>query len=231
MVLLTMRSSGEVQPPGAVHGAGMDPAKAHLRRHRFRSKVSWHGERHWRPAANWIPQPRSARIHWMGVSGAFKESTDRAISSKSRWLASSGRGGHFFHSKRVRAASRDRFELRSQAVGRPRQNEIHMKTKRERKLAFLLQPITSGVSTAPGRVQRLVGPPLGRSRSYNPLLAQLGIAANRPIWAQLTRRRAVSAAEYAPGVAPMTKVAPQRMWSVPQSRPLLASIPRVATRR
>jgi hypothetical protein len=61
--------------------------------------------------------------------------------------------------------------------------------------------------------------------------ALLGIGAYRPIWAQLTRRRRVSAAEYAPGVAPMTKVARQRMWSVPQSRPLLASIPRVATRR
>ena len=94
MVLLTMRSSGEVQPPGAVHGAGMDPAKAHVQRQCFRSKVSWHGERHWRPAANWIPQPRSARIHWIGVSRAFKESTDGAISSKSRWLASTGSGGH-----------------------------------------------------------------------------------------------------------------------------------------
>ena len=90
MVLVTMRSSGEVQPQGAVHGAGIDPARALLRRHRFRSKASWHGERHWQPAANWIPQPRSARIHWMGVSGAFKESTDWAVSSKSRWLASSG---------------------------------------------------------------------------------------------------------------------------------------------
>ena len=117
MVLVTMRSSGEVQPPGAVHGAGIDPARALLRRHRFRSKASWHGERHWQPAANWIPQPRSARIHWMGVSGTLKESTDGAISSKSRWLASSGRGGHFFHSKRVRAASRDRFELRSHLWG------------------------------------------------------------------------------------------------------------------
>ena len=171
MVLVTMRSSGEVQPPGAVHGAGIDPARALLRRHRFRSKASWHGERHWRPAANWIPQPRSARIHRMGVSGAFKESTDRAISSKSHWLASSGRGGHFFHSKRVSESGVARsIRAALRRLGRPRQNEIHMKTKRERKLAFLLQPITSGVSTAPGRVQRRLGPPLGRSRSYNPLI-------------------------------------------------------------
>ena len=139
MALLTMWSSGEVRPPEAVHGAGIDLTKALLRRHRFRSKASWHGERHWQPAANWIPQPRSARIHWMGVSGAFKEPTDWAVSSKSRWLASSGRGGHFFHSKRVRAASRDRFELRSQAVGRPRQNEIHMKTKTGKKSCVSLK--------------------------------------------------------------------------------------------
>ena len=33
----------------------------------------------------WLPQPRSARIHWTGVSRAFKESTDRAISFNSRW--------------------------------------------------------------------------------------------------------------------------------------------------
>ena len=117
IVLLTMRSSGEVQPPGAVHGAGMDPAKAHLQRQCFRSKVSWHGERHWRPAANWIPQPRSARIHWIGVSRAFKESTDGAISSKSCWLASTGSGGHCsVQSARERAVSRDRSRGAARAL-------------------------------------------------------------------------------------------------------------------
>ena len=93
MVLVTMRSSGEVQPPGAVHGAGIDPARALLRRHRFRSKASWHGERHWQPAANWIPQPRSARIHWMGVSGAVACNVPRLIPRPLRGLSRSCNAG------------------------------------------------------------------------------------------------------------------------------------------
>ena len=68
MAKITMRSSGEVQPPEAVLGAGIDLTKALLQRRCFRSKVSWHGERSWRPAASWLPQPRSARIHWIGAS-------------------------------------------------------------------------------------------------------------------------------------------------------------------
>ena len=172
MVLLTMRSSGEVQPPGAVHGAGMDPARAHLRRQCFRSKVSWHGERHWRPAANWIPQPRSARIHWIGVSRACKESTDGAISSKSRWLASTGSGGHCsVQSARERCREIDsRCAHRLSArVARPRGSEIIYE---KLKLTFRLRTDCIRVRTAPGRVNRLLGPPLGRSRSYNPLGAR-----------------------------------------------------------
>jgi len=169
IVLLTMRSSGEVQPPGAVHGAGMDPAKAHLQRQCFRSKVSWHGGRHWRPAANWIPQPRSARIHWIGVSRAFKESTDGAISSKSCWLASTGSGGHCSVQSARERCREIAHEVRPELwgrLGRARGSEIIYEKV---KLTFRLSTDCIRVRTAPGRVKRLLGPPLGRSRSYNPL--------------------------------------------------------------
>jgi len=59
-------------------------------------------------------------------------------------------------------------------------------------------------------------------------IVQLGIAADPPIFLQLTGGGPVSAACGAPGVDRALKLVRHSMWSAPQSCRLLPSIPRVA---
>jgi hypothetical protein len=98
------------------------------------------------------------------VSRAFKESTDGETGPPRVQVALVGlfwqRRPLLPFKARESGVARYRFEVCSLAVGRPQQNEIHIKTKTETKLTCLLEPDCMSVTTAPGRVQRLLGPPL-----------------------------------------------------------------------